>query len=551
MIRRFALIACVLGCLASCGEGAPSDRSDKQERPKNLLLISIDSLRADHVGAYGYVPPFQPEKRITPHLDQVAARGLRFDSCWTSTSWTLPAHASLFTGLDDVGHGVIDDAFRIDPQHQTLAEHLTAAGYRCRGIYSGPFLDGRFGIDRGFESWRSARISETELVAEVEAWEQRRIDSGAPAPTRSEIEALRRQAANWDVTGHRLNEQALRDLEELHATERPWMLFLHYYDPHYDYLPGKADPDLARAFDPSYAGPYDGVRWYFSPAVRDFTPPFRRRIPERDLQHVESLYDGEIHFVDRQIGSVLTRLERLGIRDDTVIAIVSDHGDEFFDRGGIGHRSHLHVELAQAVFLLEGAKRVPAGLAVAEPVSFVDLAPTLIAATGAPPWTQPHGASRLPGSTAPAAGAFSHLFTDVPPHGARHFESWRNERFTVIRAFAAPNRDSETLDLVQARWPDSTPAYYVFDREVDPEELRPIRPDNPAYRMAVEAMRVDFLARESRRATLPRSPLSERLADRAAAAEIAMLEELGYLDGRGADAPAQPLGPLPAPELAW
>ncbi|MCH2101039.1 MAG: sulfatase [Planctomycetes bacterium] len=539
----------LLNTLLSCGSEPPSTEVGQRELPKNLLLISIDSLRADHVGTYGYVPPFQPERRITPHLDQVATRGLRFDSCWSSTSWTLPAHVSLFTGLDDVAHGVIDDDFRIDPQHQTLAEHLTAAGYRCRGIFSGPFLEARFGMNRGFESWRSARISETELVAEVEAWEGRRIAAGAPAPTASEVKALRRQAANWDVTGHRINEQALRDLEELHASAHPWMLFLHYYDPHYDYLPGKADPALARAFDPNYTGLYDGVRWYFNPAVRDFTPPFRQRIPERDLQHVESLYDGEIHFVDRQIGSLLTRLEKLGIRDDTVIAIVSDHGDEFFDHGGIGHRSHLHSELTRAVFLLEGARTIAAGRAVTTPVSFVDLAPTLIAAAGAPPWTQPHGSSRLPESAAPSAGAFSHLFTNVPPHGPRNFEAWRDQRFTVIRAFAAPDPETESLDLTQARWPDGTPAYYVYDREGDPGELRPIRPDNPAYRLAVEAMRADFLARQIRRQALPRSPLSQRLADRAVAAEIAMLEELGYVDGRGMDALARPLERLPEPEL--
>ena len=146
---------------------------------------------------------------------------MRFDSCWSSTSWTLPAHVSLFTGLDDPTHGVIDEGFRIDPQHRTLAEHLTAAGYRCRGVYSGPFLDARFGFDRGFEAWRSARISETELVAEVEAWKQRRVAAGAPEPSSEEVTALRRQAANWDVTGHRLNEQALRDLEDLAASERP------------------------------------------------------------------------------------------------------------------------------------------------------------------------------------------------------------------------------------------------------------------------------------------------------------------------------------------
>lgn len=546
-MRRLALAAFLAAsCLLSGCGNSESDAADARTGPKNLLLISIDSLRADHVGAYGYQSPLQPSRAVTPNLDALAASGVRYDSCWSSSSWTLPAHVSLFTGLDDPGHGVIDEAFRIDPAHRTLAEHLTAAGFQCRGVFSGPFLEGRFGFDRGFESWRTGRISETELVGEIEAWKQRRVAAGQAEPSTEEIQALRRQAANWDVTGHRVNEQALRDLEELAAGGRPWFLFLHYYDPHYDYLPGKADPALANYFDPEYRGLYDGVRWYFDPKVRDFVPPFTRRIPERDLQHVEALYDGEVHFVDRQIGSILTRLERLGIAEDTVVAVVSDHGDEFFDHNGIGHRNHLHTELTRAVFILRSPGEVRPSQVVRAPTSFVDVAPTLLAASGAPAWSQPFGSNRLPAAPPRTQGAFSHLFTDVPPFGARHFEAWRDDRFTVIRAFAEPKQNPDFLELSQARWPDNSPAYYVYDRKVDPAELRPIPPSSPAYQNAVSAMRHDFLARRLQRAERTGSPLSERLANRGDAKELEMLEALGYL---GSDGKAKPLAPLPEPKL--
>lgn len=543
-LGRVLVAALASTWLLGCGPAEPSAR----ERPRNLLLISLDSVRADHLGAYGYEARFRPDRPVSPQLDRLATQGIRFDSCWSSTSWTLPSHVALFTGLDDPTHGVVDDRFRVDPAHQTLAEHLSASGYRCRGIFSGPYLEGRFGFDRGFESWRSARISETELVAELEAWKQRRVEGGAPEPTIEEIEALRRQAANWDVTGHRINDQALQELEDLAATDRPWFLFVHYYDPHYDYLPGEADPVLADWFDPDYRGLYSGVRWYFDPAVRDFTPPYTRRIPERDLQHVEALYDGEIHFVDRQVGSLLTRLERLGLAEDTVVAVVSDHGDEFFDRGGIGHRSHLHTELTRAVFLLRGAPGTLPGSVVEEAVGFVDVAPTLIEALGAPAWAQPLGKSALTITADRDRAAFSHLFTDVPPFGPRHFESWRNERFTVIRPFAERRNEEAGFREMQAvRFPDGSPAYLVFDRQGDPEELRPIPPSSPAFRMAVEAMREDFLARRSQQARVARSPLSDRLADRAAAQEQAMLEELGYVGDREQE--LLPLAPLPVPEL--
>lgn len=539
---------------AGCGDEARHPEADPGSRPRNVLLISIDSLRADHVGAYGHRAPFAPGEAVTPTLDALAASGLRYESAWSSTSWTLPAHVALLTGLDDPAHGVVDQGFAIDPAHSTLATHLTAAGYRCRGVYSGPFLHERWGFDRGFESWRSAMISPTEVTAEIEQWARDRVARGLPEPSAEEREQLRRYAPNWSTTGRRVNEHALRDLEELAAGDRPWFLFVHYYDPHYDYVPERADPALADKFDPGYTGRYSGVDWYGSPAVRAPEPPFERRIPPRDLAHVEALYDGEIHFVDRQIGSLLTRLRRLGLEEQTVVAVVSDHGDEFFDRGGIGHRHHLHVELTRAVFLLRAPGRVLPGSVYRPATSFVDVTPTLLHVAGAPPMTQAFGAVRLPDRPAPTTGAFGHLFVTLPRLGDRYAEVWRDDRFTVMRLFVRADPDGACQELRQPLWPDDSPAYYVYDRDVDPDELQPIPPDHPAYQRAVEAMRVDFLRRAAQRRDRNLSPVAQRVVGPAESRMDAQLEALGYAEGEtGAAAAATPLPlcPLPVPETAW
>lgn len=541
---RWRLLFCCVALLASCGSSeAPGDKGSKNQRPKNLLLISIDSLRADHVGAYGYQPPMTPHLEVTPNLDQLAAAGTRFDSFWATSSWTLPSHVSLFTGLDCLSHAVHHQRFKIDPQHRTLAEHLQQAGYRCHGVFSGPFLDGRYGFQRGFDVYRSAQISSGELADELDRWRQRRVDAGFPEPTDEEIEHVRRQAKNWDSTGARVNQAALQALDDLSAGERPWFLFLHYYDPHYDYLPEKGDPSIATRFDPQYRGTANGASWYFDPNVRDLEPPFARRIGQRDLEHVVARYDAEIFYTDRQIGSVLSRLRTLGVEQDTVVAVVSDHGDEFFDRGGIGHRSHLYTELTRAVFLLRDPHGVP-GTVVPDASSHADVAPVLLGALGVAPWAQPLGFDPRDRPDA-RHGVFSHLFAEVPLIGFRYMESWRDERFTVVRRFAELDPSTKRLELTQLSFPDDTPAFLVFDRETDPYELRPIPPTSPAYQRAIARMAEDAGRLMVQRSRLPQSGLRDRVAAVGNAQEQANLQALGYESAGADDRLPREFAPLP------
>ena len=136
MNLRNTLLISFAYLLTSCGNRT-------NESSPNIVLISIDSVRADHLGPYGHKPTYSPEISFTPSIDLLAQQGVTFDQSWSTTSWTLPAHMSLMTGLTDISHGVIEDSFRKDPQHTTLAQFFSAQGYATGGFFSGPYLDSK------------------------------------------------------------------------------------------------------------------------------------------------------------------------------------------------------------------------------------------------------------------------------------------------------------------------------------------------------------------------------------------------------------------------
>ena len=207
--------------------------------PLNVLLISVDSLRADHLGTYGY------ERDTSPAIDALAAEGVVFEAAFSHAPWTLPAHASLLTSLYPRSHRADRLKARLAPGVETIASVLSAAGYDTAAVVTGPFMKRIFGLDAGFRSYD---------------------DSLA---TRS----LRESAAG--VTSDRLHQRALRQLERL---EPPFFLFLHYWDVHYDYEPPEP---YDRLFDPDYDGTMDGRGFERNPEVN-------AGMDRRDLEHLVS-----------------------------------------------------------------------------------------------------------------------------------------------------------------------------------------------------------------------------------------------------------------------
>ena len=462
--RESAAVALASLLLTTCGDGEGG-----VSRP-DIVLVSIDSLRADHLGCYGYAPP------TSPNLDRLAAEGVRCEQAVSTTSWTLPAHAALFTGLFDSAHGLVDNGLRLGEGPATLAEILRDAGYQTAGFYGGPYLHPTYGLDRGFETWTSCMAA---------------LPDGASAEAARLESRSANAASHRDVTGPRTLE-AVKGWLARADPQRPMLLFVHLWDVHYDYAPPE---EYVRLFDPDYSGSLDASGLMSNPAVDP-------RMSPRDFRHLLALYDGEIRFTDEILGRILDAVAARGRMQDTLVAVTADHGEEFFEHGWKGHQRTLHEEVVRVPLLLRFPGRLPAGRVVREQVRLVDLAPTLLALAGveARASFQGRDASALLSGTAGAedlgaAPALCELLVD-----RRQMRALRtNEVKLVDPGFGRPAQ--------------------LFDLAGDPGELRPLSADDARgvaakaelERMAAEALEVGARAGQGARGTAIDPELERRL----------------------------------------
>jgi arylsulfatase A-like enzyme len=546
-----------------CGDAATEEAGPRM----NVVLISMDSVRQDRLGIYGHRPEFAPEVAVTPHVDALAMQGVVFDEAWSTTSWTLPSHMSMMTGLTDTSHGVVHDAMRMDPLRTTLAESFSAAGYKTAGFYSGPYLDAKYGFSEGFDYYQSGMMPDLERDAWLstrlaELVEQRKAAGQAAVDPKQDLVMLNDRLSHEDITSPRINELGLNFLDA-HADE-PFFLFLHYFDAHYDHIPEMMEPGLGTKFDPGYNGNFSSDRWYFNPAVRTYGPGNRpkREISQRDLAHVMAWYDAEIHWIDRHIGRVAAKLEELGLAENTIIAVVSDHGDEFFEHGNIGHRSSLFPEVLRVPWIMKLPGEARAGARIPGVVRLYDLAPTLAdyAFGGEVPGAE--GTSVRPMIEQKASAlpreALGHL-VQIGPAGGNLFavqsqEVWRDGQYTLHRMLGTPRPvavgSTQPFGMKQGAYPGGVP-YFFFDRKNDPFETKPLPATHPAFRDAIERFRLTVTSSQQHRAGLAQSPLEARYPPAKTEAEWQNLITLGYVQ-EGTQRPKTQiklpeLGPFPLP----
>ncbi len=374
-IKSYLGAAFAGGLLLAAGCG----RATEGPEPVNVLLISIDSLRADHLGCYGY------GRETTPEIDRLAGEGTVFLNHISTTSWTLPAHISLFTGMEISAHGVSTDGFSLHPAVPALAEVLKEAGYRTAAFCTSPYMNPAFGFDRGFEVYHNTDFEREDFVDTI-------------LPSEEERDRVHRE-----TTSPRIAELAEEWLEE-NASE-PFFLFLHFWDPHYDYDP---PPPYDRLFNPGYEGDIDGRNYIHNDRVHPGMDP-------EDLEQIIALYDGEIAFTDKHLGMVFNKLKELGVYDRTLIVVTSDHGQEFFEHGNKGHRLTLYEEVIRVplvVRLPEGERKVDL---IETPAGIIDIAPTILDRLGIPAPASVQGISLLPllAGEAPAEERF--LLAELAP----------------------------------------------------------------------------------------------------------------------------------------
>jgi arylsulfatase A-like enzyme len=322
------------------GHGFPlfADPVLLREKPRgpedrDLLLISLDTLRADHLPSYGY------PRETAPFLASLAARGTLFESALASAPSTTPSHMTLLTSLVPSVHGLLgnDTLAVLPPRAETLAEALRRAGFATAAVSEGGGLMLGTGFERGFGTW---------------------IENPLPVPHRPGLQS----PVTFD-----------RGREWLRArADRRTFLFLHTYEVH---------------------GPYrapDAYGELFPTTPPGLEPDPRLRPSQRPVH-----YDREIRFVDDELRRLLAALEAEGRLRRSLVVVTSDHGEEFLEHGWIGHGARLPEEVLRVPLVFVGAG-IAAGRRIATPVGLVDLAPTLLDLLHAPPFARAMGRSLAP-----------------------------------------------------------------------------------------------------------------------------------------------------------
>jgi arylsulfatase A-like enzyme len=369
---RVATIMAVVALVVAtglAGFGAPHSTAGSAPPPDrpNLVLISIDTLRADHLGAYGY------DRNTSPNLDALALRGTLFETTVVHSNWTLPSHATLFTGLDPFAHGAFGVNSKLAKEHLTLAERLQAAGYRTAawvGMRPHSYVGAERNFDQGFGSYLHiphARRFRQGLIARlvdqlVGVFVYRGVgEAGA------QVDAL------------------LRFLQADH--ELPFFAFLHLYDTHSrsSGLPYASPRPFLDQFCGDELEGYDGCDTSGACATEHLLRMNAGSEAQPDTRKKDALvclYDGAIAYVDHELGRIFSLLDRAPFAGRTVIVVTSDHGENFYERGRGGH-SFLYEETARVPLIIVAPDGVP-GIRVAGVARGVDLLPTILELLGLP-----------------------------------------------------------------------------------------------------------------------------------------------------------------------
>ncbi len=415
--RCAAALAAALATMA-CGPAAPP----------NLVLITLDTTRADRLGPYGHA-----EAR-TPALDAFAREAVVYERAYATSSWTLPSHASLFTGLLPMQHGaqtlaggpseILGYGVRaLGDEFTTLAEALGAAGYRTAAVVGGPALRRELGVAQGFEVYRD------DLDGKFDKLIGKR--------------------------GSLVADRAIA-LVEAFGSE-PFFLFANFYDPHAPYQPpppwsrGLPEADTARVAD--------AVIQYFAAGTPVGTGARLDPAEDADLAAMLAGYDAEIAYMDAQLGRLLAALRAAPRWDQTLVAITSDHGESFGEHFYISHGAHLYEDNVRVPLLLRFPGDAGAGTRIPEPISNRALFAALLEAAGLP---VPDGAPRLSAGSDAIVTEVARSESNVKLFGA-HFDR-------DLRSIYAP-----PFKLIE----DSSGRVELFDVERDPGELQDLGPTAP------------------------------------------------------------------------
>ncbi len=388
----------------------------------HALVYVVDCLRSDHLSCYGY------ERETTPHIDALAADGLRYEQCFTPSTWTRPASVSLLTGTHPPTHGARHRGDLFPSTLSTLPESLSTAGFESVGISTMGNVSDTIGHDRGFDAFH-ALYKDEEIV---------RMRSG----TSTTAEKLFHEDRPY-IALPRAEDVTERLIPLLDAGDDHFF-FCWSIDPHLPFTP----PETHRDFlDPEYDGPVDGN---FDSLPDDPTPA--------DITHLRDLYDCEIRYVDDEIGRLVDAFKDRDIYDESLFIVVGDHGEAFYEHGTVFHGNAPYEEVLHVPLVLKPPAHIDIGReSMSDVVSLVDLYPTLLEILQIETWPESLQGRVLPPFGEPTGGDPVYSETQLRDFKPAYY-SVRTDQWKYIET-RRPSLPTALRRLYRARDSISNPQY--------------------------------------------------------------------------------------------
>ncbi len=455
-----------------------------REGSPNVILVMLDTARADCLGCYGST------ECPTPRFDALARESALFEQCVSLQPLTRPMACTLLTGLHPRSHGVDTNTKSLDPGFDTLAESFVRAGYSTAAFTAASVLSGYYGTAQGFEHYSEPS----------EPWWYLRSDF-----------AIRRlyisltQWGNWwvEIRADEVTSRAGRWISSRARRERPFFAFVHYFDPHAPY-------DPPARFDLAAQDGIQGVPVPYEYESQRFEDGFE--MPEAFVRQEWRRYQGEIAFIDEQVGRLLDVLAESGAAGETIVVVVGDHGESFEHDFYFAHEFRLYDSLVHVPLLVRWPGRIPPSR-IATQVTLADIAPTLLSLANVPtsPEAQaapePDGAVLTPlllSGEGLSDGAAA--FCQTNSEEGRPFYGWFSH---AIRSYPWKYIDSPEVDLRE-----------LYDLAADPGELRNLVEDEPERAREMSALLSDWLEQTERFEVEPEELSARRIEE---------LKSLGYL----------------------